>query len=270
MNARAGFGRPQATMCSTAKAHFHGKRKNASAPAGSPGSVGAPPAGHTTGSGARASVRASVSSIPEPAAESVQLLRDLISSRSTPRPPGDFGHSARVFSDPELERLQKHYPELVKKWTQAGKRRRKDKARIKKEEAERLHEAHDRFNHLVAQPKSRPSSGSRPECFSIATPPCSPSADPQLQNDFVLSGPEVLRCIWCLSIDGTSLCTNCGRTLCTECMLHHACTESLGDNPAVMSTASEVLPFNSEFEELRCMRTCRRVGIAITKRKSFR
>ena len=86
---------------STAIAKFHGKRKVASAPAGSSGSAVAPLAGLSTGSGVGASARASDRSILEPNAKSEHVLPDLISSASQQRPPGDFGNAGRVFNDRE-------------------------------------------------------------------------------------------------------------------------------------------------------------------------
>ena len=155
MKARVKAGCSHATCSATRKTQSHSRRKVASAPAGSSGSVGAPPAGLSTGSGARPSANASDTAILEPAAESVQLLRDLGSSPSMSRPPGEFAHRRRIFDDAEMERLQYHFPDLVRTLTQSGKSKRKAKAKHKKENAKWQDEVQDRFNNLVARPKSK-------------------------------------------------------------------------------------------------------------------
>ena len=121
---------------------------------------------------------------------------------------------------------------------------RKTEAKLHKENAKWLADANDRMSLLVAQPKSRP------------TQPVGNSVN-------IRAGPEAFLCIWCLSVDGVERCQTCGRLLCTECRAHHSCTRDVEDTPAVMKTSSTVLTFNCEFEVLRCMRTCRKVGFGL-------
>jgi len=119
--------------------------------------VGTPPAG-SAGSGVRVSAHATSESIPKPSAETVQQLRELISSSSMPRPLGDFGYHGRCFSDADWKSLEVHGSDLVKEYTQAGKRRRKMEAKARKEKSQWLADAQDRMSLLVAQPKARPKS----------------------------------------------------------------------------------------------------------------
>ena len=204
------------------------------------------------------------------------MLRDLLASPSESRPPGDFGHKARLFSDPEFERLQAHYPALVKEWTQSGKKRRKQNAKRKKEVVEWHEQASDRMSLLVAQPKSRPRNT---EWFSIATPGSSCQGSPVIgsQNDpdycpdaseeVQFSSMEAYsRCKWCLCVDGVRTCQTCSRSLCTECFVHHKCSlDDVDVQPIAMQTSNEFLRFLTDFEALRAMRTCRRAGFSYAR-----
>ena len=103
------------------------------------------------------------------------------------------------------------------------------------------------------------------EHVDIATP-LTPSEEPLLQDDIVESGPEVLCCVWCKCVDGSSQCTKCGRILCTECRMHHQCTlHDFNSLPRSMALANKCLPFLNDFEALRAMRTCRIAGFGYAK-----
>ena len=88
------------------------------------------------------------------------------------------------------------------------------------------------------------------------------SEEPLMQDDVMVSGPEALRCIWCQCLDGPSMCATCGRILCPECLENHVCDE-FKDKLAAMYIANAVLTFNTDFEVLRCLRTCRKIGFRL-------
>ena len=220
-------------------ASFQSCVASASAPAGFAGSAGMSPAG-SAGSDVRASACAE-DALPLPSVELVHKLRDLVASSRQPRPAGDFGHLARAFTADEEKILQFHEADLWKRYVQSGKARRKADAKRRKADNQWVQTTTDRIACLSAQSKS------------AARPKHAAPAEPTRLR-------ERKSCDWCLCADEVSLCAICNYNLCVECRGNHDCHPNYDPKPECMNRASIILSFSTDFEALRCVRTCKAIG----------